>query len=384
MRISILHDDYPQERIGKSFDWLTIGKYSRYGVMYLVAIGMLLNAALIAQTGGEQGEQRGKLVPLPAAESQSGTTSQAPESLTSAATIRWQEAFDSQTIPVGWQIVNYDESDLLNGVESVWQYRQEVRFESDSLFVVTPQSGQSFWHSSFRNANEFGHIDEWIISPTLPVTIESGDSLFFWAGAIGGAFPDSIYVFATEPENVDLDSLPLGFFPLGEFKIAGSGSDSLFLVWEEYGVPLDSLVGDSIVIAINYYITDGGPGGSASDNVWVDNLTVENRSPLAIATNGPGHYIDEIVLHGNYPNPFNPVTTIEFQLEKAAEIRLQIYNVLGQPIRELTAGMAMAGRHRFQWNATDEQGDVVPGGIYFYRLSTADGFQLTRKMLLIK
>ena len=311
------------------------------------------------------------------------STSQTPEHDVSA-NIRWQESFNNVNVPLGWQIINFDESEPEVDLETVFQYRQEVTFESDSNFVVLPQSGQSFWHSSFRNANGFGHIDEWIISPTLPIVVEDGDSLFFWAGAIGGAFPDSLYVFATEPENVEIDSLPAGWFPLGEFRISGSGTDSLYAVWEQYGVPLDSLVGDSVVVAINYYMADAGPGGAGSDNVWVDNITIENRTPTAIDDEQPQLPVQGVVLHENYPNPFNPLTRIEYELGQVSNITLAVFNVLGQRVRTLAAGRQAAGAYTVIWDGRNEKGIGVPAGVYFYQLQTDSGFRQTRKMLLVK
>ncbi len=358
---------------------------SGFSIVTIVFAFLVAAFLQVAAQSTKNDDFRRRMNPIPANTAAKQTAVPAAGSKTFQEDIRWQETFDSPDIPAGWQIINFDESDLDNGLESVWQYRQEVRFESDSNFVVIPQSGQSFWHSSFRNANEFGHIDEWIISPTLPITIEDGDSLFFWAGAIGGAFPDSLYVFATEPENVEIDSLPAGWFPLGEFRIAGSGTDSLFVVWEQYGVPLDSLVGDSVVVAINYYMADGGSGGSGSDNVWVDNITVENREPAtSIGEEQEPLAIGGFYLHKNYPNPFNPLTRIEYELGEATDLTLEVFNVLGQRVKLLASGRQLAGSYSVTWDGQNNYGVSVPAGVYFYQLRTDTGFQETRKMLLIK
>ena len=113
------------------------------------------------------------------------------------------------------------------------------------------------------------------------------------------------------------------------------------------------------------------------------------------------------MLLGNYPNPFNPETTIsfvvatgnrqqgsntrsgDFQSPKwtsemsATSVRIDIYNVKGQKVRSLVNGLYPAGEHSVVWNGADDNGVGVGSGIYLYRM-TADGASETRKMVLIK
>ncbi|GAB4366021.1 MAG: hypothetical protein Kow0042_05630 [Calditrichia bacterium] len=89
------------------------------------------------------------------------------------------------------------------------------------------------------------------------------------------------------------------------------------------------------------------------------------------------------VLEQNYPNPFNPTTTIRFNLPKREEIRLEVYDVLGKPIRTLLSGAMAAGSHSVEWDGKDRSGQTVSSGIYIYRLS-GKSFSLSKKMLLVK
>lgn len=91
----------------------------------------------------------------------------------------------------------------------------------------------------------------------------------------------------------------------------------------------------------------------------------------------------EFSLLQNYPNPFNPRTTIYYKLGKASDVRLTIFNMLGQQIRTLVNQKQSAGRQIVHWNGKDSNQRVVPSGIYYYRLE-ADNFTATRKMLLLK
>jgi len=85
----------------------------------------------------------------------------------------------------------------------------------------------------------------------------------------------------------------------------------------------------------------------------------------------------------NYPNPFNPSTTIVYELPWAADVRVEIFNSLGQRVNLLVDGRQNAGRQQLVWDGRDDHGTSLAGGIYFYRLQS-QGFSQTRKMLLIK
>ena len=89
------------------------------------------------------------------------------------------------------------------------------------------------------------------------------------------------------------------------------------------------------------------------------------------------------VLHANWPNPFNPETTIAFDLPQASVVELQIFDILGQSVRTLVAEGLPAGRHQVVWNGLDASGNRVSSGVYFYRLQTGQQMQM-RRMLLIK
>ena len=88
-------------------------------------------------------------------------------------------------------------------------------------------------------------------------------------------------------------------------------------------------------------------------------------------------------LKGNYPNPFNPTTNIEFSLKEAGKVELVIYNIAGQKVKILVNGEMEANTHRITWNGKDERGNTVSSGTYFYRLQTSE-YTKTKKMLMLK
>jgi flagellar hook assembly protein FlgD len=99
---------------------------------------------------------------------------------------------------------------------------------------------------------------------------------------------------------------------------------------------------------------------------------------------------DLYYLRNNYPNPFNPSTTIEFGLNNPAIVKLTIFNLLGQEIISLTDGAYSTGKHQIRWNGRNKNGVYVSSGIYIYRLLVKEPqtgktlFHKQHKMILLK
>jgi hypothetical protein len=88
-------------------------------------------------------------------------------------------------------------------------------------------------------------------------------------------------------------------------------------------------------------------------------------------------------LEQNYPNPFNPTTTIYYTLPTTTDVNLVVYNTLGQRVKTLVSTAQTAGQHSVEWDGTDDNGNTVSSGVYFYKLTSPD-YSATRKMMLIK
>ena len=90
------------------------------------------------------------------------------------------------------------------------------------------------------------------------------------------------------------------------------------------------------------------------------------------------------VLHGNVPNPFNPITTIAYDIPAAgADVNISVYDVAGRLVRVLVSGHRAAGTWSVQWNGEDGEGQRVASGVYFYRMRAGE-FVETKKMVLLK
>lgn len=102
----------------------------------------------------------------------------------------------------------------------------------------------------------------------------------------------------------------------------------------------------------------------------------------AVAINGEVA-VQGFRLYPNYPNPFNPSTTIRYQLATDDRVSLKIYNTLGQEIRTLVSGRKEAGVHDVTWNGRDHAGHIVASGVYIYRLQAGSQVK-SGKMILTK
>jgi len=88
-------------------------------------------------------------------------------------------------------------------------------------------------------------------------------------------------------------------------------------------------------------------------------------------------------LHRNYPNPFNPETTIEYSIKEDSRILIEIYNIKGQKVKTLINEFREAGYYSVIWNGKDNSNKQVASGLYFYRMKTAN-YNKMRKILLLK
>jgi hypothetical protein len=113
-----------------------------------------------------------------------------------------------------------------------------------------------------------------------------------------------------------------------------------------------------------------------------DSEPVEIRVDTTSETDLVANY-DKNTLIGNYPNPFNPETIIKFVLVKESHVSLEIYNVKGVRVKSLAHNSMPTGVHRVVWNGTDDKGNTVGSGVYFYRLKTESSLS-TKRMMLIK
>jgi hypothetical protein len=128
------------------------------------------------------------------------------------------------------------------------------------------------------------------------------------------------------------------------------------------------------------------------DRVKVDisgvQLIGQDGQNIPVHAKGDGSVALELIpmqytLYQNFPNPFNPVTEIQFDVPDVSAVDLVVYNLMGQQVRRLVNGEIQAGYHRVVWDGLNDRGEPVSTGVYIYSL-TSPSFHNTKKMVLLK
>jgi len=202
-------------------------------------------------------------------------------------------------------------------------------------------------------------------------------------------FPEEINV-SLEPEELTYEDL----------TVSNPGSDVLF-----FEIEVNYLSGDSWILLDTSYMYSLEAGESNNISVPISSAGLEDITHTAelIFENNAGpdvivpvtmvvtdtlfvalEIIPEELNLINYPNPFNPSTTIEFSIQNDSKIELSIYNIMGQKIKTLAQNEFKKGDHSIIWNGDDESNKPVSSGVYQYNLKVNGKTRVVKKCLLIK
>jgi len=186
-----------------------------------------------------------------------------------------------------------------------------------------------------------------------------------------------------ESKSVDLDSIhylvnaKIGVYPVEE--IYDTTVTTLPLTYQEFLENVfEETPGNGVTVKFSVSATDGKDTVKVSGD---DRVVYVNRYEY-LSTESEG-IPTVFALHENYPNPFNPTTTLRFDLPEVSDITLTIYNMLGQRVKTFNMNDTPAGFHSIKWNAINDYGDPVGAGVYLYQLR-ANQYLETRKMVLLK
>jgi len=247
-----------------------------------------------------------------------------------------------------------------------------------------PNGGGSYIHSQFQVritnvglASIFTPNDDWFLDDIylgLPVAViaSSVDSLAFDTTQVGSNSQMGLTIY-----NIGYDTLEV---------LDVISTNPVFTVDT---TALQLFPGAYHEVQVSFAPTSGGVHGGLLRVVSDD----ANRDTLDIQVSGIGEGavgIGDLTglpktyqVSQNYPNPFNPVTRIYYELPRVSEVRLVIYNTLGQQVRTLLNDRVEAGRNWVEWNGLNEAGQRVGSGIYIYRFEAGD-YQRVMKMILMK
>jgi hypothetical protein len=147
-------------------------------------------------------------------------------------------------------------------------------------------------------------------------------------------------------------------------------------------------VGDTVGFILSGFsfehIRDLEPGGVPARYRHMQHILefLDNIVDQPVGSDAP--QLTKNQLDQNMPNPFNPTTTIKYQVKESGLVHLRIYNVAGQLVRTLVDGNRASGQlHEATWNGLNDHGKPVSSGVYFYKLVAKD-FSQTKKMVLLK
>ncbi len=201
------------------------------------------------------------------------------------------------------------------------------------------------------------------------IAVLTPDSLCAGAYVYDGEEPFVITAWKDDPTTEEID----GYV---------TGEEIIFVYWDksedmEYFV--DLLTSISSVQSDDYYFpSNGGFGaGFAAHRNLQFKPEVQSEIPLVFS------------LKQNYPNPFNPSTVIKYDLPEQSQIKLTIYNMMGQEVAVLVDGIQSTGCHKAAWIGTNSSGKALSSGLYFAEIKivgkeSGEKFNSVKKMLLVK
>ncbi|MDD4277454.1 MAG: choice-of-anchor J domain-containing protein [Candidatus Cloacimonetes bacterium] len=179
--------------------------------------------------------------------------------------------------------------------------------------------------------------------------------------------------YGMERFKVGVSTMPV-ILPQGFQYITGADDVQVPASWTEYIYDLSAYNGQDVYIAIRCTSNDAFV-------FYVDDFSVHTGGGSDAGDVTAPVYTTE--LKGNYPNPFNPETTIRFSTKEAGPVALEIYNVKGQLVKKLVNEDKAAGNHTVVWNGTDLNNRPVSTGVYFYKMN-AGKYSSTKKMIMMK
>jgi hypothetical protein len=282
--------------------------------------------------------------------------------------------FNNYTYGTANQTVGY----LVNGEANDWMYGEQTT--KDKILAMTPEVGggsDGFW----PNTSRIFPLAEENLYPNIQIAY--GPSAIFTTGLSlssssgNGTFSYTMTVTNTSVirQNVSIVVTvtgPNGFNATIFNRTQRINPGASFIRTRNYSIRNGAL-GD---YTVTMSVTGGGFALGSDAEVY------SKTSVMASKTGMSNQDVpEEPTLDGNYPNPFNPSTTIRYTLDQSGHVSLKIYDVLGQEIRTLVDGYQDPGDKAVVWNGNDNAGKPVSSGVYMYRIQTDDLIKTARMVL---
>lgn len=272
------------------------------------------------------------------------------------------------------------------GSGNLWQYQEPPPPSEPSIYEV--RSGRDTTFMNGKNyrvllRNNYGHSD------TIGIEYKrlEGSKVFQYFPLL--QIEAVIYDFSKNPgDTVSVFPRPGPFQTMDTsiVTILQEGTTTIFGKTKKYMAFYDKSIHTS-----NYwidYVTDSlGITFSQSEpgfQLYLVGAIIDSTSYGIVTgiTQQPRYAPDDFVIYQNYPNPFNPSTTVSFRLTLISTLRVSIWNVLGEQVRDLFEGTLSAGLHSITWNGQGNGNSVLPSGVYLYRVQTNQHAQTGKAILL--
>lgn len=309
----------------------------------------------------------------------------------------WTKSLGGLSSDGAWSIVHTSDGGYaLAG----WTFSHGPTPLGNAWLVKIDSLGNQQWHSAFggsgvdrahdlKQTNDGGYILTGYTSSSgaglddmLLIRTDSLGNLI-WSKTFGGTGRDyGQSVVQTMGDG--------GFVVAGYTLSFGAGGEDMWLVQVDMNGDLvwqKTLGGSSSDVAYSVQQTlDGGfimTGHTLSFGAGVHDVWLVKIEPDATSIGDPNFTVNDFKLHQNFPNPFNPSTTISFDITNSGYVQLEIYNMLGQKVRTLVNQNLQHGSHSATWDGRTDTGLQVPSGVYFYVLRAGD-ITGTKSMMLVK
>ncbi|MCB5251394.1 MAG: carboxypeptidase regulatory-like domain-containing protein [Candidatus Cloacimonetes bacterium] len=274
------------------------------------------------------------------------------------------EDFDLAFMP--WILVDEDESATKALINTSWP-----NSEAPQAFIIfnpaatLPPSTGIMAHEGIKfaacMAASTAPNDDWMISPLINVQNES--ELRFWARSLSEDY--GLERFKVGVSNT-------GVAPENFSYLSGTSYLQATTTWTEYSFDLSAYANQQIRFGIQCVSHD-------ALMLMIDDVRIV--APIASSDATAAPLITN--LGSNYPNPFNPATTIGYSVAERSPVNISIYNLKGQLIKALVNEEKSAGHHNVRWDGTDSNGYQVSSGVYFYKMS-AGRYTSLKKMIMMK
>jgi len=233
--------------------------------------------------------------------------------------------------------------------------------------TVPPITGMDPYEGD-RMAASFAAVEppnnDWMITPRI--NLGTNSAVKFYAKSHTSDY-------GLERFRVGVSTMAV-IIPQGFQYVTGAADVEAPTTWTEYIYDLSAYDGQDVYIAIRCVSDDAFV-------FYVDNFSVHTDG--GSSSEDPTAPVLQTELKGNYPNPFNPTTTIRYSVKEAGPVEIEIYNVKGQLVKQLLQEDKAAGEHTVIWNGTDQNNQAVSTGVYFYKMN-AGKYSSTRKMIMMK